>query len=105
MHQFFEGTGDKLLLVADQTKVPARSNVLNRGLLDWGSSQHATHFQIIGCNQSTIANSLLQDPGDPLLRKGSRQGVAGDLWIRRMRHHHEGKVASQGAIGCQIFSP
>ena len=66
LDQLLVGTRDVLLDMADQAQVAAGAYVLHRGLLDGRRFQHASHFQIVGDDQSAIADLLAQDVGDPL---------------------------------------
>src|SRR5579864_2945068 len=103
--QFLVSTIDELFLVANEAEIATRSNVLYRRLLDGGGRQHTSHFHIIGGDQAAITDFVPQNLGDPFPGEGSRGFLARNLWVGRMRNHHERELAPQGSIWSEILAP
>ena len=62
------------------------------GFLGGRGGDHTTHLEIVGHDQTLIADFLAQDVGDPLLGDRSRSLVFRDLRIGGVRNHHERKL-------------
>src|SRR5258708_30842503 len=65
--QLFGSLGNVILAMADQAKIAARANVLDRGLPDLSGRQNSAHLKIIGHDQIEVSNALAQNIGDPNL--------------------------------------
>ena len=64
--QGFEGLLNARLLMADQAQVAAGGDESRGRLIDRRRLEHPAHLEIVGHDQSAVADLLSQNIGDPI---------------------------------------
>ena len=91
--------------MADQRQVSASADELDRGPIDGRGLEPAAHFEVVGYDQSLVADAPPQNVGDPSLRERRRQPVAGDRRVIRVADQNHGQLALHHLVGKQVFRP
>src|SRR5947208_9136135 len=79
-----KGLLDPRLLMADKAEIAACAHEFYRCTPDRRGFQHASHLEVIGGNQATVADLFVQHVCDPVPRKRGRPLIASHIRVTGM---------------------